>query len=127
MLPIPPRNWAGSRPFLAPQPCRHLLPQRDCLHLRSFLRNHSQHSRNLVIGLVEEAIRTFWRTRAAIEQSVAAFLRLVFHFGSRTMTNMIGADFFQGDAERGDAECGAGRRDQTYQVPAVLIPSEAED
>jgi hypothetical protein len=36
-------------------------------------------------------------------------------------------DFFRGDVEGRDAEGGAGRRDQTYQVPAVLIPSEAED
>ena len=33
---------------------------------------------------------------------------------------------FRGDVERGRPESGAGRRDQTYQVPAVLIPSEAE-
>jgi hypothetical protein len=36
-------------------------------------------------------------------------------------------DFFRGDVKRGDEEGGAGRRDQTYQVPAVLIPSEAVD
>jgi len=35
-------------------------------------------------------------------------------------------DFVRGDVERGGQKGGAGRRDQTYQVPAVLIRSEAE-
>ena len=39
---------------------------------------------------------------------------------------MCAEDFVRGDVEREGQKGGAGRQDQTYQVPAVLIPSEAE-